>query len=377
MDIQTQESAAPISLAKGVDVGKVEKELKALWHSDDDARGVTRACTMNLVVYADHTEDRHAIGDMLTLVNGVHPGRVVLLVANREAAAPRLGAEASVRCRMLGANQIVCGEQVTLEADGSALATANTAVAPLLLPDVPVFLWWKDIPHYEDRLFNALADLADRVVIDSAAFDNPHNDTQRLAEVLGSHHEFGYFSDLNWGRLTSWRTLLASFWDVADCLPHLANIDRVTVEYDPPDSNKNEIAAQALLVVGWLASRLGWEVVKGEKGTEAAWFTLRAGAREIIVEMRPDKEYEGNDALLTSITLNAGRRAAFSIAYDPNGPKLETIANIEGVRNVSRLLAYEQKTEAQRLSREMGILQRDNIYEATLGVAAQLLATLK
>ena len=379
MQLQTNESAAPISLAKGVDVGKVEKELKALWRTDQaDASGVTRACAMNLVVYAtpeDHSAD---LEDMLLVVNTQHPGRVLLLVSDANAATPQLEATASVRCRQLGAHQIICGEQVTIQIAGSARDTVSTAVAPLLMPDVPTFLWWKDIPHQEDKLFNRLADLADRIVIDSAAFDNPHEDTRRLTSIIHSYKDFGYFSDLNWGRLTSWRTLLASFWDVSDYRPHLDNIDRITVEYDPPDVNKSEIPAQPLLVIGWLASRLGWRVVKGERGTEATWFTLCDGGREIVVEMRPDKDLEDNDGLLISLSLAAHQgQAEFCVSFNPDGPKLETSARVDGQRTVGRVLTYEQKSEAQRLARELGLLRRDAIYEETLGVVADLLAAIK
>ena len=75
---------------------------------------------------------------------------------------------------------------MTIEAAGPLVETASTAVAPLLVPDVPVFLWWKDIPHYDDKLFNRLSEMADRVVIDSASFDQPHQDLLRLAEILKS-----------------------------------------------------------------------------------------------------------------------------------------------------------------------------------------------
>jgi hypothetical protein len=37
------------------------------------------------------------------------------------------------------------------------------------------------------------------------------------------------------------------------------------------------------------------------------------------------------------------------------------------------VLAYEQKTEGQRLSREMGLLARDVVYDEALSVAAQLI----
>jgi glucose-6-phosphate dehydrogenase assembly protein OpcA len=66
----------------------------------------------------------------------------------------------------------VCGEQVTIVAAGAAVDTAASAIEPLVVPDVPVFLWWKDIPHEEDKLFNRLVELTDRVVIDSLVSTN-------------------------------------------------------------------------------------------------------------------------------------------------------------------------------------------------------------
>ena len=103
---------------------------------------------------------------------------------------------------------------------------------------------------------------------------------------------------------------------------------------------------------------------------------MRAGGRSIIVEIRPDKETAENDALLTSITLTGGG-AEFYVALDQEGPTLETSARIDGSRNVGRVLSYEQRSEAHRLGREIGLLRRDVIYESALKVVAQMLAKLK
>src|SRR5947199_8942425 len=119
--------------------------------------------------------------------------------------------------------------------------------------------------------------MSDRIVIDSAFFDHPFDDMRRLAEIIREGKLLMTVSDLNWGRLTAWRTLMAIFWDVPDYLPHLEKIDSIIVEYDPPDAALEEIAPKALLVVGWLASRLGWSVeskVESEE-KEGASFRLR------------------------------------------------------------------------------------------------------
>jgi glucose-6-phosphate dehydrogenase assembly protein OpcA len=385
--MQIQESTVSVSTTKGIDVGKIEKELAAMWKpADEDAEGsnaesgVTRACTLNLLVYATTEDDREGIDEMLEVVGEQHPGRTLVLLADREAASPRLEAYVSTRCRRLGGSgRQVCGEQVTIEAGGAAIETVASAIAPLLVPDTPVFLWWKDIPHYEDRLFSRMTAMSDRVVLDSSCFDNPYEDLRRLHKIIKEHPQFMAASDLNWGRLTAWRTLLASFWDVPDYRPYLDSIDGVVVEYDAPDVAPAEIAPKALLIVGWLSSRLGWSIM-GASGAEegATRFHLRARERDVSVLMRPASRDSHGDGMLVSITLSAAEAGAeFHVALSPEGKRLETGARIDGKQAVGRLLAYEQKSEGQRLSRELSLLKRDSIYESALDCASRLIGVIK
>jgi glucose-6-phosphate dehydrogenase assembly protein OpcA len=386
MQIQTNESQVPVSPTKGIDVSKIEKELALMWKPASAGEGVnaesgvTRACALNLVVYAAAADDREKIDEMLDVVSEQHPGRTLVLMADREAATPALEAYVSTRCRRLGGSGLqVCGEQVTIEAAGPAVETVASAIAPLLVPDVPVFLWWKDIPHYEDTLFSRLTLMADRVVIDSSCFDRPHEDLLRLAEVIKAHPQFMSASDLNWGRLTSWRTLVASFWDVPDYRPVLARIDRVRVEYDPPDVAPGEVAPKALLALGWLASRLGWKFEgPGARQDNSTQFLLSAGGREVRAEMVATERIEQCDGMLVSLALSAEAAGAeFSVRITDDRKRLETEATIDGRRTIGRILSYEQKTEGQRLSRELSLLQRDVIYEQALQAAAQLIRVMK
>src|SRR5215210_182938 len=269
--METQASTTQVSLAQGIDAAKLERELCAMWAEMSapsegaesgaaQQAGVVRACVLNLVVYAGGAEERAEVDELLGDIVERHPCRAIVLAADRAAAEPKLEAFISTRCQLSSrGSKRICGEQITIEAAGAAADTASTAVAPLLVPDVPVFLWWKDIPHYDDKLFTRLAGMADRVVIDSASFNRPHEDLRRLARLLAGGRL--RLSDLNWGRLTSWRALVAGFWDVADYRDSLAQIEKVVIEYDPPDRSHEQLAPKALLALGWLASRLGWEVL--------------------------------------------------------------------------------------------------------------------
>jgi glucose-6-phosphate dehydrogenase assembly protein OpcA len=385
MRIETQVNLVPNLPSKGIDVDQIEKELASMWSSagagEDGMRsGVTRACALNLIVYTTPQDDREALEDLLSQVNEQNPGRTLILVADREGGEGRLEAYVSTRCRLLGgAAKQICGEQITIEASGPIVETAATAVAPLLVPDVPVYLWWKDIPHYEDKLFDRMARMADRIVINSAAFDHPGDDLLRLAKMIADPARSMRVSDLNWGGLTSWRTLLASFWDVANYRPLLDKIDRVAIRYCPQSDAPEEIAPKALLLAGWFSSRLGWKLVD-----EAVRMTdgvvecdLILGDQNIVLSLIKETTEELDNGMISSFAFSTSMEAAeFSVALRAGATRLETEARVGAEHSVGRVLSYEMRSEAARLSRELAFVSHDAIYEEALAQAARLVEAI-
>jgi len=338
-------------------------------------------CVLNLIVYATHQDDRAEIDALLNVVTAHVPSRVLVLIANRDSTESKLEAKVSTLCQeeSKGGAKRVCGEQVTIEASGSQIETAASAIEPLVVPDVPVFLWWKDIPHEEDKLFNRLVDLSDRVVIDSLVFDHPHEDMKRLAQIISERRQYLLVSDLNWGRLTSWRNLLASFWDVADYRPALDQIDNVLIEFDPPDVARDEIAPHALLLAGWLAACLKWEPT-GEfvrEGKSTRWM-MQAGERKINIEFRATEDRQGCDGLIAMLSLKSGASGGeFHVGVNETWTKLETSAKIGDTHLVERVVSYEAKSEGERLSRELSMLSRDAVYERVVASVAGMIDVLQ
>lgn len=383
MSREIPQSSVAKNVSQGIDVGRLEKELAASWQSEAGAEGsgVTRVCVLNLIVYASHEDDRAHIDQVLDEVTAHTPSRALVLIVNRTSTEAKLEARVSTLCQeeSRGGAKRVCGEQVTIEASGAQVETAASAIEPLVVPDVPVFLWWKDIPHEEDKLFNRLVELSDRVVIDSLVFDHPHEDLKRLAQIISERRQYLLVSDVNWGRLTSWRNLIAGFWDVADYRPYLDAIDHVLIEFDPPDVASGEIAAQALLVIGWMASRLKWQPT-GELKREgrSAHVSMEAGGRKLSVELRANDDRHGCDGLIAGLTFKSGSSGAeFFVGVNEEWTKLETSAKIGDAHTVGRVVTYEAKSEGQRLSRELGMLSRDVIYEQTIASVSQLIEALQ
>src|SRR4030065_67688 len=85
--------------------------------------------------------------------------------------APLLQAALSAPCQIApeGGKQ-VCSEQITLRASGPAVGELHSTVVPLLVPDLPVFLWWHEEPSLGSHLFQELLETSDRLIVDSADF---------------------------------------------------------------------------------------------------------------------------------------------------------------------------------------------------------------
>src|SRR5437016_3132682 len=124
-----------------IDVAAIERELTSLWQqaSEHEDHGVIRSSILNLLVYAPDSSEEGLVNDILTGLTAGHPCRAVLMITDPSAEEAKLEAQVTSRCTLPTANsKQVCCEQVTINAAGSAVQEVPSAVAPLLLSDLPV-----------------------------------------------------------------------------------------------------------------------------------------------------------------------------------------------------------------------------------------------
>jgi glucose-6-phosphate dehydrogenase assembly protein OpcA len=372
------------NLQSGINVAALERELTSLWKGageESEEGGVIRACVLNLLVYVPSETASSEVDEILTEVAASHPSRAILLAADRAAAESSLAAWVTSRCTLPNAHsKQVCCEQITITARGDQVNEAPSAVAPLLLSDLPVYLWWRDEPRLADKVFKRLVEIADRVVIDSAAFTDPHGDLLSLAVFQRDTPRWTAISDLNWARLTDWRLLLASFYDVADYRPFLDGLDRIVIEYAPLPHHNAALVPRALLLAGWLASRLGWQL--NDSGTirrgGSAIFELNVGDGSGIIEFAPVRHHEVAPGHLARVTLTglAGTEASFQVRKSTDGNRLETEVVIAGEPRIGRVLSYVNLSESVLIGRELELLGHDRIYERAVVSAGEMVAAL-
>jgi glucose-6-phosphate dehydrogenase assembly protein OpcA len=364
----------------GINVGAIEKELTALWKQagEDGEGGVVRSSILNLLIYVPSAAEASKVDDIMLEITAAHPCRVILIIADRESGGSKIAAEVTSRCTLpTPTSKQVCCEQITITASEDHLDEAPSATAPLLISDLPVYLWWRAVPQAADKqLFGRLVEISDRVVIDSSQFNDPRGDLSNMAATLGAGR-WAALSDLNWARLTAWRALIASFYDVPDYRPLLDQLNKVVIRYSPPSADGSAIATRALLMGGWLASRLGWRLKSGTANRaqgQAAFDMVDASGRNIKIEFaRTERAIEPGHIAHVMLTSAADISTVFSVRRSADGSRIETAVTQEKEKRAQRVLSYEALSESALIARELEILGRDRIYEQAVQAAAEMI----
>jgi glucose-6-phosphate dehydrogenase assembly protein OpcA len=382
-----------IQLGKTLDVAVVERELAQLWaetandpkESPDTQQdhAVLRARVANLLVFAAAEEAFNDVRALLAELTAVHPSRVLTMLGVREAEDQDIEMSVESLCqtdKRSGGKRLSC-EEITLMAFGKFVSELPSAALPLLVPDLSTFLWWRNSPRVDDKVLDTLLRATDRLIVDSVEFAHADLD---LLEVNKVYNEPRYdhvgISDLNWARLTFWRGLLADFYDVPTYREHLDSIERVEIDYVAPAFDAERVAPQALLLAGWLGSRLGWTLrkenaISREATSLTCTFDCAVGnAREVIVKLNRVEAGEHKPGRLVRAELFSGGDCSFRVARSSDNLHLVADALLGEEIQRGRVLPVRNRSTAQLLSREMEILCNDKIYQESLAIAANLIS---
>jgi Glucose-6-phosphate dehydrogenase subunit len=170
-----------------------------------------------------------------------HPSRTIILVP-RPGSEDALDARVSLECfPLLGEQRQMCSEVIELHLSGRRADAAASIVLPLLLPDLPVFIRWRGTPPFGSDVLDDLVEIVDRFVVDSVEWEEVRDSLRQLGDLF----ERTAVSDIAWARTLLWRAQIARLW------PDVAGAQELSVTGPYSD---------ALLLVGWLRSRLGRDV---------------------------------------------------------------------------------------------------------------------
>jgi len=272
--------------------------------------GPASGTVLTLIIVTDESEQYDAVR-AASQAGREHPSRILAVITRRPKAESRLDAEIRV-------GETGPGETILLRMYGLLGQHADSVVAPLLAPDVPVVTWWPDEAPPAPSV-DPLGTVAQRRVTDAAASDTPQDMLLTLAKAYKPGD-----TDLSWTRATSWRTLLAATLDQ----PYPALLSgEVLAEPGNPSAD---------LIAAWLGSRLGIPVHRGESDGP--------GITEVSFETADGK---------VSLSRPDGRNA--TLAW-PGRPE--------------RRVALHRRETADLVAEELRRLEPDEVYAETLRALA-------
>lgn len=428
---------------KDISLGEVESELGKIWlEQTDDRKAATRAATFSMVIYEPEEFQQllAALGFYQGPIDGIHgpqtkqaivqaqhtlglpiTGRVDPQTRDRlreeftkqpaervqvnnpnnrgftvsDAIAvqnpcriitlcPELGEDRGVTAQVSAycpvqrsSSNLICCEYITLRGTKEALERVGDVVTSLLIGDLPKFVWWKATPNPEQELFRRLSHECDCMIMDSCYFSEPESEFLKIRDLLEGDT---YITDLNWHRLQPWLELTAAAFDPPERREALVDIDRVAIDFEKGN------AAQGLMYLGWLASRLKWEPTGmistgGDYNLRKVHFTGTNG-RSIEVElaaipMADWGEIPGDLVGLRLTSTNDNANCCTILCSEAMGcMRMEAGGSAQACRMEQVSALSDQKAEFL-LGQQLQRWGQDVLYEESLAVAAQIIQTEK
>jgi glucose-6-phosphate dehydrogenase assembly protein OpcA len=357
---------------QAVDVTAIERALADLWTEEERAgetSGVlTRACMSNLIVFCSGPEEAAAVTEDLGGIVEQHPARVLLLTAGAGGDNPAIEAYVSAQCHLVGGGKQVCSEQVRLSAGAADVARLPSVVRALLMADLPTALWWVPpaAPPLAGAVFDDLAGMAGQVIYDSGAWQEAETGVMAVVAWLGRRRECR-LADLGWRRLKPWRRVIAETVDPLLLPGALSSLRTVTVDY------AGATALQAYLLIGWLASRLDWQCVRGLSGAAAeaaCTFATASGSVRVLARRLEDREPGLQRVALAWEEARQARSA--TVAWHGHD---RLLVNVEGDAAAARVLPVQRKPRAALVARQLADLHGDAVFLDSLQVVRSVIST--
>jgi glucose-6-phosphate dehydrogenase assembly protein OpcA len=389
---------------RATSVAEIDRELGRIWASPragaagdpGGERTAARTSVLNLVVVAGSPELGELVSATIAAGTGRHPSRTLILVPTDPDGPAWFRADVRAWCMVPRAGAAeTCAEQVYVTAGGDTGRHLEAIVAPLLVHDLPVTLWWPGDLPFGAGPASALVGTADRLVVDGSRWAG--DGMGRLVALAGLARPSLPISDFALMRQARWREAVASVFDRAEFLPYLRSVRRIAVTYATHGGASVEAATnlvKPIYHVAWLASRLGFEVARPlarverlatpsqtlpavpgappdpGRGLRALLASDRGGEVEVVI--RPVVSAMPGGTTLRVELLAERRGVELRADVTAETESVHVRVREGGAEALDRTFYALRRTDADLLTEAIEAGGRDPVAEGTLAVAARL-----
>lgn len=342
-----------------------------------------RNCVLNLVVALD---EKHRATECDRTVAGLaasHPLRAILVHLDPRGGPANgpgtLDAEITSEAHQLLSGFAVQREQVLLHARGEVARHLSSLVEPLLVPDIPTYLWWSGRHRLDEAIVQEALGFSDVLVVDSARFEHPADALLQLATLVADPDVSVGVADFRWDRVRPWRDAIAQFFSPRDRRVLLHGLQDVTIE-----SAGTGPAARvgAALLAGWAAWALGSRFTRtsaaGEDATEAV---AESDGHRVHLSLRSVANDHLHHGEVLSVRM-AGRRGertfVLTISRDPDGGHhADVVIELDGSDPVNQRLTLPRLGDPDLLVHILWGSQHDPVFRGALLTARPLLEAMR
>lgn len=345
---------APLQVSHASGLHAVNRVLAEMRHEMIRAGGMDggtiHLSVLNIVAACVDVDGADLATQAVGRLGARHPARAIIIVADRDAQA-QIEADVSLQCSAIDSGR-VCAEQVRLTVGGEAAYHVASVVTPLLVPDIPVYLWLIGCPPLEQAFGQDAVAICERLIIDTGAYADSAATLRTLSDELSSVGDAISLSDVAWERIRLWRQLIAQCFDGEQVRGFLHGIKRVDVE-----CTGGVVSAQAWLIAGWLASRLNWH-----DGLDAPTVVTTAREQDTVAE---------HDLIRVALHCRLGEHQALVIV-ERRGSALHSIIDVDGGLSAESAVPDPGVDTVDLVGRLLESSGEDPVYRAALDSAAEL-----
>jgi glucose-6-phosphate dehydrogenase assembly protein OpcA len=339
--------------AQNTTPGAVEAALRELMierHNEDG--GYVPARVLNLICIVE----RQWSGEIANRLRGVgryHPSRTIVCAVSDGRKTIDAVASIAADAAPEAGQQVLTHETVILDVGPGHLEHLATIIDPLVITDLTTAVW---APHGHWQAVDALRGLTQSVLLDSVEDPDVAGALRRAQALLADR----YVVDLAWLRSTPWRERIAALFDQPARRRQLAEISAIQIR------NAAESGAAALLLCGWLTSRLGW--AQGQLTRDGHGRAAGAMGEVAVTLESVDQNVPG----LGGITIELADGGKLSLDRGPGG-LTTTRREADGTERRWRLLGASRGEGGILGEGIRQSLLRDPTYRDALDAAAEML----
>jgi glucose-6-phosphate dehydrogenase assembly protein OpcA len=369
-----------------VNLRALEQELARMWRPDTAADPVsgtlpTRTSVLNLVIYAsDEQQHEQAIRAAQQLA-AVHSSRIILFSGAQQVLSRGASAEIITPAGYeIDSPHTPCIEHICIPAVPSTLSQLPSLIAPLVIPELPTFMWWPGSPPLAEPAAREITRNADRLIVDSLAFGRTR-ELVDLHDFVQIARERTSVADLNWIRLQPWRELTAQFFDIPAIRWSLHAVREVEIEIGELASR--ELPAQAQMFACWLTNRLGWTLFESRRTRADRWHHgLTDGHGDpirVMVRSRPSgREFQGHMISIGIIARDKnGQSSSLSLSRARGSSLIRMHAKSGLITQLHHAVHQPLLREEALIAHALESTHRDHVFESTLEHTAHAITRLE